>query len=211
MHLPDLGHLDDVRYMEISSDRRQALSYEVGLVCLLPVHLTSVLLRVHSHSPDAQLCTRPKHPNRNLSCKQFANGLPYVSCHNIVRYQKYSRKLKIHASWPLLATMTFLIGLYSSVCAEVWAERDRQQALRTANTPRAARIPPTFSNIYTQRGRRQKKSKVGIFFKRLCLENIRSWIRLHCTVQLQHFVRTYNFVYMSCRRAAIHDKNFPQY
>ena len=54
---------------------------------------------------------------------------------------------------PLLATITFLMGLYSRVRGEVWLERDRQHALLTASSPRAERMPPTCSSIYTGRGR----------------------------------------------------------
>lgn len=69
IHISDLSNFDDVRDVQVGSHGRQALPYEVSLICLLPVHLAGVLFRVDSHCPDPQLSARPEHTDGNLTYK----------------------------------------------------------------------------------------------------------------------------------------------
>lgn len=77
--LTHLGHLDDVWDVEIGLHRGQATANEVGLICFLPVHLARVLLRVHSHSPDAQLRAGPEHSDGDLSWGRQRSEKPLLS------------------------------------------------------------------------------------------------------------------------------------
>lgn len=65
--LAHLGHLDDVWDVQVGLHWGEATADEVGFIRFLPVHLARVLLRVHSHSADAQLRAGPKHTDGNLT------------------------------------------------------------------------------------------------------------------------------------------------
>lgn len=68
--LAHLGHLDDIWDVQVGLHRREATADEVSFVSFLPVHLTSILLRVHSHSADAQLCASPEYTDGDLAWGQ---------------------------------------------------------------------------------------------------------------------------------------------
>lgn len=65
--MPDLGHFDDVRDVEVGGDGGQALADQVGLVGLLPVHLATVLLGVDGYGADAQLGAGAEHAHGDLT------------------------------------------------------------------------------------------------------------------------------------------------
>lgn len=72
--MPDLGHFDNVRDVEVGGDGRQALANQVGLVGLLPVHLAAVLLGVDRYGADAKLGAGTEHTHRNLAWGETEEG-----------------------------------------------------------------------------------------------------------------------------------------